>query len=92
MACYRDGVMRTQSPDTSPEAERVLIELLRQAPAWHKLRLLEDTNRSVKDLLLSGLRQRFAHDSPAVLRRKLAGLWLGTGLAATVYGPLFEAT
>ena len=82
--------MRTQSSDTSPEAERVLIELLRQAPAWRKLRMVEDTNRSVKDLLMAGLRQRFPHDSPAVLRRRFADLWLGPELSAAAYGPRSE--
>ncbi len=82
--------MRTQSPDTSSEAERVLIEVLRQAPAWRKLRMVEDTNRSVKDLLLTGLRQRFPHDAPATLRRRLADLWLGPELSALAYGPLLE--
>ena len=82
--------MRTQSPDTSPEAERVLIELLRQAPTWRKLRMVEDTNRSVKDLLMAGLRQRFPRESPLALRRRLAELWLGPDLSAAAYGPLSE--
>jgi hypothetical protein len=82
--------MRTQSPDTSPEAERVLIELLRQAPAWRKLRMVEDTNRSVKELLLSGLRERFPQDSPAALRRRLAEHWLGKEISAAAYGPQQE--
>lgn len=80
--------MRTQSPDTSPEAERVLIELLRRTPTWRKLRMVEDTNRSVKDLLLAGLRERFPQDPPKLLRRRLADLWLGPELAAAAYGPL----
>ena len=84
------GVMRTQSPDTSPEAEQVLIALLRQAPAWRKLRMVEDTNRAVKDLLMAGLRQRFPDESPAALRRRLADLWLGPGLSAAAYGPRSE--
>jgi len=79
--------MRTQSPDTSPEAERVLLDLLRSAPAWRKLRMVEDTNRSVKDLLMTGLRERFPQDPPLVLRRRLADLWLGPELSAAVYGP-----
>ena len=82
--------MRTQSPDTSPEAERVLIELLRQAPAWRKLRMVEDTNRSVKDLLLAGLSHQFPQDSPVALRRRLAELWLGPELCLAAYGPLPE--
>jgi hypothetical protein len=81
------GAMRTQSPDTSPEAERVLLDLLRQAPPWRKLRMVEDTNRSVKDLLVAGLRQRFPQDPPLVTRRRLAGLWLGPELSAAAYGP-----
>ncbi len=80
--------MRTQSPDTSPEAEQVLIELLRRAPAWRKLRMVEDTNRSVKDLLVAGLRERFPHESAAQRHRRLAELWLGPELAAAAYGPL----
>ena len=83
--------MRTQSPDTSPEAERVLIELLRRTPMWRKLRMVEDTNHSVKDLLMAGLHERFPQDSPAVLRRRLADLWLGQDLAAAAYGPLLRA-
>ena len=80
--------MRKQLSDTSPEAERVLVELLRRAPAWRKLRLVEDTNRSVRDLLLAGLRERFPQDPPALLRRRLADLWLGPELAAAAYGRL----
>ena len=83
--------MRTQSPDTSPETERVLIELLRQAPAWRKLRMVEDTNRSVKDLLLAGLQERFPTDPPSLLRRRLADLWLGPELAAAAYGEFVAA-
>ena len=79
--------MRTRSPDTSPEAERVLLDLLRQAPAWRKLRLVEDTNRSVKDLLMAGLRHRFPQDPPVVLRRRLADLWLGPELSVAAYAP-----
>ena len=74
--------MRTQSPDTSPEAEQVLILLLRRAPAWRKLQMVEDTNRSVKDLILAGLRERFSQDPPAILRRRLADAWLGPELAS----------
>ena len=85
------SVMRTQSPDTSPEAERVLIELLRQVPLWRKLRMVEDTNRSVKDLLMAGLRHRFPQESPMRLRRRLAEIWLGPELSAAAYGPLRES-
>jgi len=37
--------MRTQSPDTSPEAERRLIERIRQAPASRRFRLVQSLSQ-----------------------------------------------
>ena len=42
--------MRTQSPDTSPEAERHLIELIRQAPLSKRFRLVQ----ALSQRMLSG--------------------------------------
>lgn len=42
--------MRTQSPDTSPEAERTLIERIRQAPASRRFHLVQ----SLSQRMLSG--------------------------------------
>ncbi|HEX4203375.1 MAG TPA: hypothetical protein VHZ51_04085 [Ktedonobacteraceae bacterium] len=42
--------MRTQSPDTSPEAERTLIERIRQAPISRRFRLVQ----SLSQRMLSG--------------------------------------
>ena len=49
--------MNTLFPDTRPEAERVQIELLRQAPPWCKLHMVGQMNQTVRTLALSGLRQ-----------------------------------
>jgi len=78
-------------PDTSPEAEAVLIEGLRRLPPWRKLEMVGQLNRTMRQLLLIGLRQRYPEASPQELRRRLADLLLGPELAARVYGPL-EAT
>ena len=80
--------MRTQSPDTSPEAERVLIELLRQAPAWRRLQLTDHMSATVRKLCLAGLRSRHPKANEAELRRRFADLHLGPELAVKVYGPL----
>ena len=77
-------------PDTRPEAERVQIELLRQAPAWRKLEMVGQMNRTVRTLALSGLRQRYPQATPEELRRRLADLLFGPALAVRVYGPLVE--
>lgn len=74
-------------PDTTPAAERVQIDLLRSAPAWRKLRAMDQLNQSVWLLALSGLRQRYPQASPEELRRRLADLVLGPELAQRVYGP-----
>ncbi len=79
--------MRTQSPDTSPEAERVLIELLRQAPPWRRMQLADRMSSTVRQLCLAGIRIRHPNASPADVRRRFADVHLGAELAAKVYGP-----
>jgi hypothetical protein len=76
------------SPDIRPEAELVLIELLRQAPPWRKLHMVGQLSQTVRTLTLSGLRQRYREATPQELRRWLTDLLLGPDLAALAYGPL----
>jgi hypothetical protein len=76
----------TLSPDTSPDAERVQLQLLRQAPAWRKMEIVTQLNQTVRALMLEGLRQRYPNASPRELNRRLADLVLGPELAARVYG------
>jgi hypothetical protein len=73
--------------DTSPAVQHLLSERLRAMPAWRKLELVGQMNRTVDTLALSGLRQRHPGASPAELRRRLADLRLGATLARRVYGP-----
>ena len=83
----RNDLMATPLfPDTRPEAERVQIALLRQAPPWRKLHMVGQMNQTVRTLALSGLRQRYPQATPQELRRRLADLVLGPALAARVYG------
>jgi hypothetical protein len=84
--------MTTLFPDTSPEAEAVLIRLLRQAPPWRKLETVDQLNQSVKLLALVGLRQRFPQEDDECIRRRLADLLLGEEMALKVFGPLPQET
>ena len=81
------GGMRTQSSDTSPEAEQVQIALLRAAPVWRRLAGVSSLNRTLHTLALGGLRHR-QPGYTAFEHRQLAALRLGTTLAARAYGPL----
>jgi hypothetical protein len=80
--------MRTQSPDTSPEAESVWFDLMREAPSWRKFQLIADTSQMLRDNVMAGLRLRHPNASAAELRRRLADAWLGPDLAQKAYGPL----
>ena len=74
-------------PDTGPEAEQVLIELLRRAPVARKLEMLGQMNAAARMLALQGLRARHPNATEAQLQRYLADLLLGAELTARAYGP-----
>ena len=79
--------MKPLASDTSPEAERVLVELWRRASPARKIEMVLSANRTARALAMSGLRQRYPADTPARLQRRLADLWLGPDLATKAYGP-----
>jgi hypothetical protein len=82
--------MRPLAEDTHPDAEHVLIELLRGASPARKMAMVLSANRTARALALAGLRERHPGESPSRLRRRLADLWLGPELAAKAYGPFPE--
>ena len=79
--------MATRLTDTSADAERVQIEILRSMPSWRKFELWNDLNMSMRQVALAGLRERFPFATPEELRRRLATLLLGPELAKKAYGP-----
>ncbi|MEZ5064058.1 MAG: hypothetical protein R3B81_04945 [bacterium] len=76
--------------DTSPEASRVLAEIYRKMPAWRKLQLVEDANRTARELTMAGLRSRYPEESDDRLWRRYLELTLGEELTRKVYGPASE--
>ncbi len=73
--------------DTEPQAEQVLIDLLRRAPVARKLEMLGQMNAAARQLALQGLRARHPEATEAQLQRYLADLLLEPELAARAYGP-----
>lgn len=69
--------MRTQSPDTSPEAEQVLVELLRKTPPWRRLQLATRSTASMRALSLAGLRLRHPDADDTEFRVLAARHFLG---------------
>lgn len=78
-------------PDTSPEAEKVLVDLLRKTPAQRKLEMVGQMNDTVRTFALCGLKQRYPQSTPKELHDALADLLLGTELANHVYSLLIES-
>jgi hypothetical protein len=87
---YLDDVT-TQSIDTSPESEKILIELLRRTPIWRRLQLADQMSAAARQMSMAGLRLRYPHAPEQELRRRFADLHLGPELAEQVYGPLHES-
>ena len=73
--------------DTSPEATEVQFRILRGMPAWRKVQLVEDANRTARQLALAGISLRHPEASETERVRLLLELVLGESLAAEVYGP-----
>ncbi|HEY9793196.1 MAG TPA: hypothetical protein V6D22_22540 [Candidatus Obscuribacterales bacterium] len=74
--------------DTSPEAEEVLINLLRNKTPAEKLDMVCKLNATVRELAIQGIRERHGDISDSQVRRLLSDVLLGQDLALTVYGPL----
>ena len=74
--------------DTTPEAHRVHIELMRRAPAWRKIELAVELYESLKLVALAGLRTRHPGAPELEIRRRLADVLLGAELAERAYGPI----
>ena len=74
--------------DTSADAEWVLLRIYRRMPTWRKVELVEDANRTARQLAMVGLQSRHRGEGLARLRRRLLGLVLGEETARKLYGPL----
>ena len=77
--------MKTLSPDTHPEAEKVLIELLRKAPVWRKLEMVSQITTTCRELGLIGLQQRYPAATNEELKKRLAALVLPRHLVIRAY-------
>ena len=74
------------SPDTERAAEKAQIDVYRRMPAWRKLQLVEDANRTSRLLSMTGLRRRFSEASDEELGDQLLFLLLEHNLARRVLG------
>jgi hypothetical protein len=64
--------MKLETDDTDPEAERVLIEMLRRTPTWKRAEQLAGLIHARNVLILADLRRRYPEADAEELRKRLA--------------------
>jgi hypothetical protein len=71
--------------DTSPEAERVLIELARQTPVWRKFEQIGEATEIRRVFATAVLRERYPEASEEELRLRLIARSLDRETMIRVY-------
>ena len=72
------------SRDTSLEADRVMVELLRQASIGRKWAMLDQQCELVRSIARSGLKMRYPDAEPAEIEARFCDLVLGPELGPRV--------
>jgi hypothetical protein len=77
---------RTGRSDTTPEAERMLIELARATPDARKIDQVFEIIEMVRRFSMSGLRSRHPRATEEELRKRMAALVFDRETVIEVYG------
>jgi hypothetical protein len=80
--------VQTLAEDTSPEAERVLVECWRKMTPAEKFAITAARSHELRESMMADLCVRYPDETPERLKRRLASLWLGEELAQHAYGPM----
>ncbi|PYS75119.1 MAG: hypothetical protein DMF73_01680 [Acidobacteria bacterium] len=78
--------MTTLSSDTTPEAEAVLLQLLRQAPVWKRLQMIDEMYDTLRLLASADLRRCHPNASDEELTRRLIARFLNREEVVAAYG------
>ena len=78
--------MKSLSPDTSPEAEAVLLDLLRRAPIWKRLQMVDQMYETLRLLTMADLRRCHPDADEDELKRRLAARALNREDVIAAYG------
>jgi len=62
------GAMRTQSPDTDADSERLQIRILRAMPVWERIAQIDALNVMAETFTMAGLRRAHRFATEAELR------------------------
>lgn len=77
---------KTQSRDTDPAVERLLVERYRGMSAAEKIRLFRELSRASQELALAGIRRRYPDADDSELRMRAAATRLDERTMREVLG------
>lgn len=77
---------RTQSPDTSVEAERLLFDSYRQMTPGQKLDMVRQLSMAASEFAAAGLKRRHPDASPHEIEMRLAAIRLGPEVMRDAFG------
>lgn len=80
------SAMKPLFPDTTPEAEAILLEGYRKMPTWRKLQCVVDLNLSLKALQLADIKTKHPNADEYELKMRLASRWLEPELMKEAFG------
>jgi hypothetical protein len=79
--------MKTQSPDTPPEIEAILLERYRQMAPLERLRQVWELNRTAQTMAAMRIQAQYGPGlSERELRLRLAALWLDRETMVKAFG------
>ena len=78
--------MKPHLSDTSPDAQRFLVEGYRRMSPTEKLRRVESMNRTLAQLQRARIRQQYGDIPEEEMRMRLGALRLGRDLMIRIFG------
>ncbi len=79
--------MKTQSPDTPPEIEEILVEGYRRMTPFEKLRQVFELNRMAQTMAAMRIQAQYGPDlAERELRLRLAALWVDRTAMIEAFG------
>lgn len=78
--------MKTQSPDTHPDIERILIEAYRKMSMAEKFHKVQELNRTVEILAMADVRRRYPDADEYECRLRVASRRIPADLMRKAFG------
>jgi hypothetical protein len=78
--------MKTQSPDTHPDIERIQIEAYRKMSFTEKMRCIGEMHSAGRHFALMNMRNRYPHADERELQLRVAALMIDADLMRKAFG------